>query len=150
MKEEEAPEGEKNIVSSTAATKRASAADTPTTCRLGHRTVAATFARAVSNRNKPRVAPFTPARDINLIWDVLIPDCLKNIEEGPDSPFWVVQSKNTANNVKYHAADYSPRTSQVRRTTRAVAEMATKSVRLREVSTVDYWLDNMTARGRCP
>ena len=51
-------------------------------------------------------ALYTGLRDINPIWDVLIPRLVKKIAEwrNPDSPFWVIQSKNTANNgVKYHA-----------------------------------------------
>ena len=51
-------------------------------------------------------ALYTGLRDINPIWNVLLPRLVKKIAEwrAPDSPFWVVQSKNTANNgLKYHA-----------------------------------------------
>ena len=50
---------------------------------------------------------YTGLRDITPVWRVLLPRLFTKIVEdwrAPDSPFWVVQSKNTANNgVKAHA-----------------------------------------------
>ena len=62
--------------------------------------------RGFEQEERQGSALYTGLRDINPIWDVLIPRLVKKISEwrNPDSPFWVIQSKNTANNgVKYHA-----------------------------------------------
>ena len=62
--------------------------------------------RGFEQEERQGAALYTGLRDINPIWDVLIPRLVKKIAEwrNPDSPFWVIQSKNTANNgVKYHA-----------------------------------------------
>ena len=50
---------------------------------------------------------YTGLRDINPVWRVLLPRLAEKARldwRSPDAPFWVIQSKNTANNgVKYHA-----------------------------------------------
>ena len=50
---------------------------------------------------------YTGLRDINPVWRVLLPRLAEKVRldwRSPDAPFWVIQSKNTANNgLKYHA-----------------------------------------------
>jgi carotenoid cleavage dioxygenase len=101
---------------------------------------------------------YTGLRDITPVWRVLLPRLFTKIVEdwrAPDSPFWVVQSKNTANNgVKAHAgallATYESGA--------AYEVELNKSLKTRGVcdfrgsfGTADYWLDNMTAHAKtCP
>lgn len=102
-------------------------------------------------------ALYTGLRDINPIWNVLLPRLVKKVVEWqkPDSPFWVIQSKNTANNgLKYHAgrllATYESGSAYE---LSLDAAMETKGLCDFEGSfgTVDFWLDNMTAHGKvCP
>ena len=101
---------------------------------------------------------YTGLRDITPVWRVLLPRLFTKIVEdwrAPDSPFWVVQSKNTANNgVKAHAgallATYESGA--------AYEVELNKSLKTRGVcdfrgsfGTADYWMDNMTAHAKtCP
>ena len=101
---------------------------------------------------------YTGLRDITPVWRVLLPRLFTKIVEdwrAPDSPFWVVQSKNTANNgVKAHAgallATYESGA--------AYEVELNKSLKTKGVcdfrgsfGTADYWLDNMTAHAKtCP
>ena len=62
--------------------------------------------RGFAQEEKCGAALYTGLRDINPIWSVLVPRLFAKLARprDPDSPFWVIQSKNTANNgVKYHA-----------------------------------------------
>ena len=57
--------------------------------------------------NAPLQSSAYGLRDINPVWRVLLPRLAEKARldwRSPDAPFWVIQSKNTANNgVKYHA-----------------------------------------------
>ena len=101
---------------------------------------------------------YTGLRDITPVWRVLLPRLFTKVFEdwrAPDSPFWVVQSKNTANNgVKAHAgsllATYESGS--------AYEVELSKTLKTRGVcdfrgsfGAKDYWLDNMTAHAKtCP
>ena len=126
--------------------------------------VSSSYGRAyVRTKNFEREAAkgaslYTGLRDITPVWRVLLPRLFTKIVEdwrAPDSPFWVVQSKNTANNgVKAHAgallATYESGA--------AYEVELNKSLKTRGVcdfrgsfGTADYWLDNMTAHAKtCP
>ena len=137
--------------------------------------------RGFEQEERQGAALYTGLRDINPIWDVLIPRLVKKVSEwrNPDSPFWVIQSKNTANNgVKYHAgkllATYESGSAYELELGR---DLRTKGLCdfNQTLGTVDYWqvyfnyfrmgncydddimffklnrLDNMTAHGKtCP
>ena len=125
---------------------------------------AASYGRAyVRTKNFEREAArgeslYTGLRDITPVWRVLLPRLFTKVFEdwrAPDSPFWVVQSKNTANNgVKAHAgtllATYESGSAyelELSRdlTTRGVCDFKNT------FTTKDYWLDNMTAHAKtCP
>ena len=103
-------------------------------------------------------ALFTGLRDINPIWSVLLPRLFEKVTldwKKPDSPFWVVQSKNTANNgLKRHAgrllATYESGSAY-----ELVLSKELETVGVCDfngsLSTADFWKDNFTAHAKtCP
>ena len=101
---------------------------------------------------------YTGLRDITPVWRVLLPRLFTKVFEdwrAPDSPFWVVQSKNTANNgVKAHAgallATYESGSAYEVELSRTLKTRGVCDFR-GSFGTKDYWLDNMTAHAKtCP
>ena len=125
----------------------------PSLCSYGRRYVRT---RGFEQESAANRSLFTGLRDINPIWRVLLPRLFEKVvnwaTRGPDSPFWVIQSKNTANNgVKHHAgrllATYESGSAYELELGR---ELRTKG--LCDFSgtfgAADYWLDNMTAHAK--
>jgi carotenoid cleavage dioxygenase len=101
---------------------------------------------------------YTGLRDITPVWRVLLPRLFTKVFEdwkSPDSPFWVVQSKNTANNgVKAHAgvllATYESGSAYELELSRRLTTLGVCDFK-KSFATKDYWLDNMTAHAKtCP
>jgi carotenoid cleavage dioxygenase len=125
---------------------------------------AASYGRAyVRTKNFEREASlgeslYTGLRDITPVWRVLLPRLFTKVFEdwkSPDSPFWVVQSKNTANNgVKAHAgvllATYESGSAYELELSRRLTTLGVCDFK-NSFATKDYWLDNMTAHAKtCP
>lgn len=125
---------------------------------------AASYGRAyVRTKNFEREASlgeslYTGLRDITPVWRVLLPRLFTKVFEdwkSPDSPFWVVQSKNTANNgVKAHAgvllATYESGSAYELELSRRLTTLGVCDFK-KSFATKDYWLDNMTAHAKtCP
>ena len=106
--------------------ERASSSTTSSSTTSGPRRQRASYGRRyVETRGfaRERAANrplYTGLRDINPVWRVLLPRLAEKARldwRSPDAPFWVIQSKNTANNgVKYHAGRLLATTSPVART----------------------------------
>jgi len=114
--------------------------------------------RAFKREEKANEALYTGLRDINPIWRYLLPRLVEKMTVDvmqPDSPFWVIQSKNTASNgLTYHAgrllATYESGSAYE---LELGPTLATKGVCdfNGTFSTKDFWLDNMSAHGKiCP
>ena len=110
--------------------------------------------RGFAQEEKCGRALYTGLRDINPIWSVLVPRLIAKLARwrDPDSPFWVIQSKNTANNgVKYHAgrllATYESGSAYELELGPDLKTLGLCDFR-GTLTTKDYWLDNMTAHGK--
>jgi len=114
--------------------------------------------RAYVREEKAGEALYTGLRDINPIWRYLIPRLAEKVTldaAKPDSPFWVIQSKNTASNgLKYHAgrllATYESGSAYE---LELAPTLKTKGVCdfNKTFTTKDFWLDNMSAHSKiCP
>jgi len=120
-------------------------------CSYGRRYVRT---RGFAQEELRGAALYTGLRDINPIWSVLVPRLLAKLARplDPDSPFWVIQSKNTANNgVKYHAgrllATYESGGAYELRLGPDLKTLGLCDFN-GTLSTKDHWLDNMTAHGK--
>lgn len=110
--------------------------------------------RGFAQEEKCGRALYTGLRDINPIWSVLVPRLFAKLAKwrDPDSPFWVIQSKNTANNgVKYHAgrllATYESGSAYELELGPGLSTLGLCDF-CNTFNTKDYWLDNMTAHGK--
>ena len=152
-KEASSSSSESSSSTTTSSSSNLNTPSPPSFCSYGRRYVRT---RGFEQESAANRSLFTGLRDINPIWRVLLPRLFEKVvnwaTRGPDSPFWVIQSKNTANNgVKLHAgrllATYESGSAYELELGR---ELRTKG--LCDFSgtfgAADYWLDNMTAHAK--